>query len=81
MEGVETVEKKSKKATVTFHPQQNGNQKDTKAQYRGLEDVWHINKEYRRGKTKNQNKLPEALVEKMLLHSSNMGDVYWNECS
>ena len=67
--------KKSKKVKVTFHPQRNGNQIDTKAQYRGLEDVWHINKEYRRGKTRNQNKLPEALVEKMILHSSNMGDV------
>lgn len=65
--------KKSKRVKVTFNPQPNGNSGDTKAQYRDLEDVWVINKDYRRGKAKNANKLPEALVEKMILHSSSLG--------
>lgn len=40
-----------------------------------MEDVWIINKEYHPGKYKNQNKLPEALVEKMVLYSSNEKDI------
>ncbi len=43
--------------------------------YRDLEDVWHIKREYRRGTMKNANKLPEALVKKMIAYSSNPGDV------
>lgn len=43
--------------------------------YQDLEDVWVINKEYQPGKVKNQNKLPEELVKKMILYSSNEGDM------
>jgi len=39
--------------------------------YLDMEDVWCIKKEYHQGKIKNKNKLPDALIEKMLLYSSN----------
>lgn len=43
--------------------------------YQDREDVWVINREYRPGEKKNCNKLPDALLEKMILYSSNPGDV------
>ena len=43
--------------------------------YDDLEDVFVINREYARGKTKNQNKLPTEIVDKLLLYSSNLGDL------
>lgn len=42
--------------------------------YMDLEDVWCINKEYQRGKIKNKNKLPEELIRKIILYSSNPGN-------
>jgi len=42
--------------------------------YRDMEDVWTINKEYHPGKVKNKNKLPEELVKKMILYSSDKTD-------
>ncbi len=42
--------------------------------YQDLEDVWVLNKEYHKGEMKNKNKLPDKLVEKMILYSSNKGD-------
>ena len=44
------------------------------ALYNDLEDVWVINKEFRPGEIKNVNKLPNELVEKMILYSSNPND-------
>ena len=44
------------------------------AQYSDMEDVWFIPKEYKQGESKNINKLPDALVKKMILYSSNPGD-------
>jgi len=43
--------------------------------YQDLEDVFVINKEYMPGSVKNKNKLPDALVEKLVLYSSSVGDV------
>ncbi len=43
--------------------------------YRDREDVWIINREYKPGKTKNKNELPEALLQKMIAYSSNAGDL------
>jgi site-specific DNA-methyltransferase (adenine-specific) len=40
-----------------------------------LEDVFIINKEYHRGEFKNQNKLPNELINKLILYSSNEGDL------
>lgn len=48
-----------------------------KALYRDLEDVFVINKEYQQNKAgikKNQNKLPDALIEKLILYSSDPND-------
>ena len=42
--------------------------------YKDLEDVWIINKEFSPGEKKNQNKLPNELVSKMILYSSDEGD-------
>ena len=44
------------------------------AQYKDLEDVWSIKKEYQRGRTKNINKLPDELVRKMIQYSSLPGE-------
>ena len=45
------------------------------ANYRDREDVWIINKEYNPEKEKTQNKLPTKLLEKMILYSSNPGNI------
>ena len=42
--------------------------------YQDLEDVWLINKEFNPGQIKNKNKLPEELLKKIILYSSNTGD-------
>lgn len=39
------------------------------------EDVWVINREYWKGKMKTPTKLPAELVKKILLYSSNPGDL------
>jgi adenine specific DNA methylase Mod len=39
-----------------------------------MEDVWIIKKEYKPNEKKNVNKLPDALVRKMILYSTNSGD-------
>lgn len=43
--------------------------------YQDLEDVFVINKEYSPQKKKNQNKLPEELINKLILYSSNENDM------
>lgn len=42
------------------------------------EDVWVINREYWKGKKKTPTKLPRDLVRKILLYSSNEGDVVFD---
>jgi site-specific DNA-methyltransferase (adenine-specific) len=44
-------------------------------QYLDMQDVWVIDKENMPGEKKNENKLPNALVEKMVLYSSDPGDM------
>tara|TARA_Y100000310_G_C20698933_1_gene827877 strand:- start:6143 stop:6910 length:768 start_codon:yes stop_codon:yes gene_type:complete len=72
--------KKSKNAKITFNTESRFelDDRDENAKsllYRDLEDVWVIKKEYAKGKMKNKNKLPEALVRKMVQYSSNEGDI------
>jgi site-specific DNA-methyltransferase (adenine-specific) len=43
--------------------------------YRDKEDVWVINREYWHGDRKTATKLPSELIEKILLYSSEEGDV------
>jgi site-specific DNA-methyltransferase (adenine-specific) len=59
-----------------FGPQEK-NASGNKALYSDLEDVFTINKEYQQykeGELKNTNKLPDALVEKLILYSSDKDD-------
>ncbi|MEN6610675.1 MAG: site-specific DNA-methyltransferase [Methanoregulaceae archaeon] len=43
--------------------------------YRDRLDVWEIPREYKPGKRKNKNELPEALLVKMIQYSSSEGDL------
>lgn len=43
--------------------------------YQDLEDVWHIKREYWRGQIKTQNKLPSEIIQKILLYTSEPGDL------
>jgi site-specific DNA-methyltransferase (adenine-specific) len=43
--------------------------------YHDLEDVFFINKEFSPGEKKNQNKLPEDLIKKLILYSSDPNDL------
>lgn len=43
--------------------------------YRDRLDVWDISRQYKPGKRKNKNELPEALLVKMIQYSSNEGDL------
>lgn len=38
------------------------------------EDVWEIKRDYKPGQKKNSTKLPDALIEKIILYSSQPGD-------
>jgi site-specific DNA-methyltransferase (adenine-specific) len=42
--------------------------------YQDLEDVFLIQREYAPNQIKNQNKLPEQLIRKLVMYSSNEGD-------
>lgn len=43
--------------------------------YQDKEDVWHIKREYWNGDQKTPTKLPAELIKKILLYSSEEGDV------
>jgi len=59
-----------------FGPQEKTNDKKKKSLlYLDLEDVFTINKDYAPDEVKNVNKLPEELIKKLILYSSNSGDV------
>lgn len=42
--------------------------------YKDIEDVFIINRDYAPNQKKNQNKLPEELIRKLIMYSSNEGD-------
>ena len=46
-----------------------------KANYQDREDVWVINREYQPGQVKNKNQLPAALLQKIIMYSSNENDL------
>jgi site-specific DNA-methyltransferase (adenine-specific) len=71
---------KSSDAKVVFNPYcrfgpQERDDRDRSLNYQDREDVWFILKEYQPNAQKNENKLPNALVEKMIMYSSNENDV------
>ncbi|MBC7085490.1 MAG: site-specific DNA-methyltransferase [Methanomethylovorans sp.] len=43
--------------------------------YKDLEDVWVINRDFKKGRLKNKNTLPAELLKKMILYSSDEGDL------
>ncbi|MEA2104489.1 MAG: site-specific DNA-methyltransferase [Candidatus Cloacimonadota bacterium] len=43
--------------------------------YQDREDVWIINREYKAGREKNKNELPQKLLMRMIQYSSNPGDL------
>jgi site-specific DNA-methyltransferase (adenine-specific) len=72
--------KKNKDIKVTFNTNcrfgfDEKDKNDKSLLYKDLEDVWIINKEYQQGKEKNINKLPEEIIKKIILYSSNENDV------
>lgn len=71
--------KKSESAKVTFNlncrfGSQEKDQNNGSLLYKDLEDVFIINKDYAPNQQKNQNKLPEELIRKLIMYSSNVGD-------
>jgi site-specific DNA-methyltransferase (adenine-specific) len=60
--------------TFCRHGMQEKDDQNKSILYKDLSSVWMINKEYHAKQSKNQNKLPEELVRKMILYSSNVGD-------
>ena len=71
---------KSEKSRVVFNLNcrfgcQEKDNKGGSLLYQDLEDVFSINKEYLPVEMKNQNKLPEALIRKLMMYSSNPGDM------
>lgn len=70
---------KNKGQTSTFNlncrfGSQEKNEKGGSLLYQDIEDVFVINKDYVQNKKKNQNKLPEELICKLILYSSNPDD-------
>lgn len=45
------------------------------ARYRDMEDVWNIKREYWTGDTKTPTKLPREIIAKILLYTSDSGDL------
>ena len=71
---------KNKKSTPAFYTNCRFAQEDKTsnggcARYADMEDVWIISKEYKRGAIKNCNKLPEALIQKIMEYSSKENDL------
>jgi len=54
--------------------QEDVNENGKSKNYSDREDVWVINREYKKGQVKNKNQLPLELLEKIILYSSNEGD-------
>lgn len=72
--------KKEEKSKVYFNKDcrfnhEEKNMHGRSLQYNDMEDVWIINKEYLPKELKNQNKLPNELVKKMIQYSSKENDV------
>jgi site-specific DNA-methyltransferase (adenine-specific) len=60
---------------ITFNTSCRFGDNDKSNRYKDMEDVFIINKEYQKNTTKNKNKLPNELVKKLILYSSNKGDL------
>lgn len=70
--------KKGKKPKFNTYCRYGQTEKDEKGgslNYQDREDVWIINREYKPGKIKNKNELPQELLIKMIQYSSNENDI------
>lgn len=70
--------KQKAKPTFNTHCRFGPSEKDSDGRsllYQDLEDVWFIKKEYQHKTKKNSNKLPNTLLEKIILYSSNENDM------
>ncbi len=61
--------------TYSFFSDSEKDDNGSSLNYKDREDVWIINREYKTGKVKNKNELPKDLLKKMILYSSNEGDM------
>ncbi|MDP7033865.1 MAG: site-specific DNA-methyltransferase [Planctomycetota bacterium] len=66
--------------TPTFNRNARFSEKDQDADghshlYRDLEDVWTLPREYKPGRSRNQNELPWGLLAKIIQYSSHPGDI------
>lgn len=61
--------------TYAFFSDDEKNSNGGSQNYIDREDVWVINREYKPNQTKNKNELPEALLKKIILYSSNPDDI------
>jgi site-specific DNA-methyltransferase (adenine-specific) len=72
------VVKRGKTPTFNTDCRYGSMERDSKGgslQYQDREDVWSIKREYRPRERKNANKLPDALLEKIILYLSNPDDL------
>lgn len=69
--------KPGKKSTFNTYCRFNKDERENgrSLNYKDLEDVWIINREYKHGEVKNKNQLPSALLKKMIEYSSKPGDL------
>lgn len=66
------------KVTFNTHTRYGPDEKDLEGRslnYQDREDVWIINREYKPGRVKNKNELPNQLLIKIIQYSSNEGDL------
>ncbi|MFW6008022.1 MAG: DNA methyltransferase [archaeon] len=61
--------------TFCRYGQREKNDEGDKLNYKDRQDVWKINKDYKKGETKCKNELPEELLSKIIRYSSNEGDI------
>lgn len=61
--------------TFAFYSDSEKSSEGGSLNYQDREDVWIINREYKPGQIKNKNELPKKLLIKMLMYSSNPGDM------
>jgi len=60
---------KTKRGEYYFNKPQAETKEERQARYADMEDVWVINREYQPKKMKNVNKLPVALIQKIMRYS------------
>lgn len=60
---------------ITFNTSCRFGENNKSNRYKDMEDVFVINKQFQKETIKNKNKLPDELVKKLILYSSNKGDL------